>query len=67
MNNSIIVSSLLLGSAYIFSKTLQTINKLYIIHKIPNNLIIINGLTLIISGYIFIFNVKYTVNAINNI
>ena len=56
MYNSIILSSCLFGSVYIFSTSLQSINRSFLENKkIPNNLIIINGLTLIISGSVFLY------------
>lgn len=63
MYNSIILSSWLLGSAYILSTSLQSINMSFLENKkIPNNLIIINGLTFIISGSVFLYGVNYTLN-----
>lgn len=55
MYNSIIVSSCLFGSVYIFSTSLNAINSSFLENKkIPNNLFILNGLTFIISGYVFL-------------
>ena len=60
MYNSIILSSCLFGSVYIFSTSLQSINRSFLKNKkIPNNLIIINGLTLIISGSVFLYGIRY--------
>ena len=60
MYNSIILSSCLFGSVYIFSISLQAINRSFLENKkISNNLIIINGLTIIISGSVF-YMVLYT-------
>lgn len=62
MFNSIILSSCLFGSVYIFSKSLDTINKSFLENKkISNKLIIINGLTCIISGSVFFYtSISYT-------
>jgi hypothetical protein len=59
MYNSIVVSSCLFGSIYIFSKTLIQINKLLLLNykKINYDLLIINSLTLVISGSVFVFGV----------
>lgn len=68
MYNSIIVSSCLFGSVYIFSTSLHAINGSFLENKkIPNNLIIINGLTFIISGYIFLYGFKLSLKTIKNI
>ncbi len=59
MYNSIILSSSLFGSIYLFSKSLELINKsLLEKKKIPYQLIFINGFTFIISGSIFFLNLK---------
>lgn len=66
MYNSIILSSCLFGSVYIFSISLQAINRSFLENKkISNNLIIINGLTIIISGSVF-YMVLYTLKLIKN-
>jgi hypothetical protein len=55
MCNSIILSSCLFGSVYLTSKSLELINKsLLEDRKIPRDLVIINGLTFLVSGSIFI-------------
>ncbi len=60
MYNSIILSSCLFGSVYIFSTSLQAINRSFLENKkIPNNLLIINGLTLIMSGSVFLYGITY--------
>lgn len=65
MYNSIIVSSCFVGSVYIFSTSLQAINRSFLENKkIPNNLIIINGLTFIISGSVFLYGINYTLKGI---
>ena len=57
MYNSIILSSCLFGSVYIFSKSLESINKSFLENKkIPNKLIIINSLTFLVSGSIVVYN-----------
>ena len=63
MYNSIILSSCLFGSIYIFYILLQLINRFFLENKkISNNLIIINGLTLIISGSVFLYGIRYIKN-----
>ena len=60
MYNSIILFSCLFGSVYIFSTSLQAINSSFLENKkIPNNLLIINGLTLIMSGSVFLYGITY--------
>lgn len=55
MNNSIIISSCLFGSVYLTSISLGLINKsLLEDKKIPRELVIINSLTFLVSGSIFI-------------
>jgi hypothetical protein len=55
MYNSIILSACFLGSAYIFSTSLELINwSLLENKKIPRKLMIINELTFIVSGTVFI-------------
>lgn len=67
MYNSIIVSSCLFGSVYIFCKLLEIINKSFLENKkIPNKLIIINGLTYIISGSVFLYSISYTLKVFKN-
>ena len=59
MYNSIILSSCLFGSVYIFSKSLELINKsLCENKKIPHKLIAINSLIFVISGSIFVYSFK---------
>ena len=60
MYNSIIVSSCLFGSVYIFSTSLQVLNRSFLEkNKIPNNLFIINNSILIISGSVFLYGIRY--------
>ena len=57
MYNSIILSSCLFGSFYLFSVSLGLINYSFLENKkIPNILIIINGLTFVISGSMVIYS-----------
>ena len=57
MYNYIISSSYLLGSFYLFSISLTLTNKALLENKkIPNRLIITNGLTMLVSGSIIIYN-----------
>jgi hypothetical protein len=66
MYKSIIISSCLFGSVYIFSKSLNLINELFLENKKINyNLIILNGLILGISGSIFLYSVSDTFNDLN--
>ena len=61
MHKTIIISSCLLGSVYILGTSLKLINEsesLLENKKIPHRLIILNGLTFIISGSIFIYTVS---------
>ena len=55
MSNSIILSSCLFGSVYLTSISLGLINMSFLENKkIPRELFIINGLTFVVSGSIFI-------------
>jgi len=55
MHNSIILSSCLFGSVFLFSQSLHLINMSFLENKkIPRELILINGLTFVVSGTIFI-------------
>ena len=57
INNSIILSSCLFGSVYIFSKSFESMNRSFLENKkIPNKLFIINGLTFVISGSIYVYS-----------
>ena len=59
MYKSIIIFSCLIGSVYTFSKSLSQIHKLFLEKKVNNTLFVVNGLTFVISSYIFIFCVKF--------
>jgi len=68
MHNSIILSSCLFGSVYIFSKSLETINMSFLENKkLPNRLIIINGLTCIVSGSVFLYSISSTLKVLKYI
>lgn len=57
MYNNIILTSCLYGSLYLFSTTLTLTNKALLEdNKIPNELLIINGLTMLASGSIVVYN-----------
>jgi hypothetical protein len=57
MYNSIILTSSLFGSVYLYSKSLELINKSLLENKkISHKLILINGLTFVLSGSIIIYN-----------
>ena len=59
MYNSIILSSYLFGSVYLFSKSLELINTSFLENKkMSNTLILINGLTFVVSGSILLYNFK---------
>jgi hypothetical protein len=56
-NNHIILSSCLFGSFYIFSISLTLTNRALLEDKkIPNELFIINGLTMLVYGSIIVYN-----------
>ena len=60
MYNSIILSSCLFGSVYLFSISLKLINMSFIENKkMPLKLIVINGLTFVLSGSIIIYSFTY--------
>ena len=59
MYNSIILSSCLIGSYYLFSQSLTLINKSQLENKkIPHTLNLINGFTIVLSGSIIIYGFK---------
>ena len=56
MYNNIILSSCLFGSVYLFSISLTLTNIALLEDKnIPNELFIINGLTMLASGSIYLY------------
>jgi hypothetical protein len=59
MYNYIILSSCLFGSVFLFSKSLELINRSLLENKkIPHKLILINGITFVASGSIFLYFVN---------
>ena len=62
MYSSIILSSHLFGSIYLFSISLGLINWSYLHFenkKIPKKLILVNGLTFILTGSLVIYNFNF--------
>jgi hypothetical protein len=58
--DSIILSSCVFGSVYLFSQSLDLINRSYKYNETPNTkLLFINGLTLFVSGSIFVSSNLY--------
>jgi len=56
MREHIIVSSCLFGSVYLFSKSLDLLNRTLLENnKMPNNLIMLNGLTFLMSGSVVVY------------
>ncbi len=63
MHNTIILSSCLFGSVYLSSESLKLINNIFLKNKkIPYTLIVINGLTFLLSGSIFLYNFNLLIN-----
>lgn len=57
MYNYIVLSSCLFGSVYLYSISLVLINSSLLENKkIPNKLIIINGLTFVMSTYMLVYS-----------
>jgi hypothetical protein len=57
MYKSIILSSCLFGSFYLCSTSLLFINKSLLENKkLPNELMIMNGLTFLMSGFMVVYN-----------
>lgn len=68
MSNSIILSSCLFGSVYLFSTSLTAINMSFSENKkIPNKLMIVNGLTCIISGSVFLYSISSTLKILKGL
>ena len=68
INNSIILSSCLFGSVYIFSKSFESMNKSFLENKkIPNKLIIVNGLICVISGSVFLCGISSTLKILKGL
>jgi hypothetical protein len=60
MYNYIIISHCLFGSVYLFSKSLELINNLLLENKnCQHKLIIINGLTFVLSSGISLYSFSY--------
>lgn len=63
MYKYIILSSSLFGSVYLFSTSLKLINRAFLENKkMPNELILINSLTLMMSSTIFLYSTKLTLS-----
>jgi len=66
MYNSILFASTLFGSVYLFSTSLFVINMSFLENKkMYNNLIIINGVTLLISGSVFLYGINHTLKTLD--
>ena len=56
MLESIVLSSYFFGSVYLFSKSLEFMNRVYLEDKkIPDKLIVLNGLTFVMTGTIILY------------
>jgi hypothetical protein len=62
MYKSIILSSCLCGSVYIFSKSLEFLNKSLENDKKWSYKVVINGLTFIVTGSLYMYNVQHIIN-----
>lgn len=63
MYKYIILTSSLFGSVYLFSTSLKLINRAFLENKkMPNELILINSLTLMMSSTIFLYSTKLTLS-----
>lgn len=59
MYKSIILSSCLFGSFYLFSQSLKLMNKSYLDNKkIPYKLILLNGSIFVLSGSVILYGYK---------
>ena len=59
MREHIIVSSCLFGSVYLFSKSLDLLNRTLLENNdMPNNLIMLNGLTFVMSGSVVVYTLS---------
>jgi hypothetical protein len=66
MYNSIILSASLFGSVYLFSKSLQLINKSFLENrKIPQEVFLINGVTFVASSSIFYYIIRFQIQITN--
>lgn len=67
MYNSIILSSCLFGSYYLFSISLQLINKTLLEDKkIPVKLMLLNGFTFGMFGFMVVYSIKYSQKILKN-
>ena len=55
--DSIVISSCLFGSVYLFSNSLKLINESALSNKNGSTMNVINGFTLIVSGSMFIYGI----------
>lgn len=63
MRDSIILSSYLFGSVYLFSESIKNINMWYLNNKkMPYSLIFINGSILGLSGFCFVYSCVYNIS-----
>jgi hypothetical protein len=66
--NSIILTSCLFGSVYIYSTSLKLINRSSLVNKyLIHKLLILNGLTCIISGSIILYSIQSTLKVLKYI
>ena len=57
MLEPIVLSSYFFGSVYLFSKSLEFINRVYLQDKkIPDKLIVLNGLTFVMTGTVVLYS-----------
>jgi|Laugresu1bdmlbdd_1035124.scaffolds.fasta_scaffold246853_1 hypothetical protein len=57
MLESIVLTSYFFGSVYLFSKSLEFINRAYLQdNKIPDKLIVLNGLTFVMTGTVVLYS-----------
>ena len=57
MLESIVLSSYFFGSVYLFSKSMEFMNRVYLEDKkIPDKLIVLNGLTFVMTGTIILYS-----------
>lgn len=57
MYNQLILGSYLFGSFYLFSTALETTNRALMgFNKVPYGVLMLNGLTMLVSGSLIVFN-----------
>ena len=57
MLESIVLTSYFFGSVYLFSKSLEFINRAYLQdNKIPDKLIVLNGLIFVMTGTVVLYS-----------